>query len=394
MRVLFLTPRFPYPPLRGDQVVAYHRLRQLSRRHEVTLLSFVESEKELDGLAQLAPYCETIETLELPRWRSVANVAVRAPFTREPLQVLYYHSARFARRAAALVEGGSYDLVHAYFHRTARYALGLNVPAVWDLMDSMQLRMRRNAETERRPKRWLYREELRRITRWELETARRFEEVIVVAEQDRACLPLPNVQVVMNGVDTDEFAPRRGTAREGRIVFAGNMGYGPNVQAVLWFAENCFPRIREQIPEARFSIVGTRPSAAIQALAEQPGIDVTGEVDSMPFELNAASVSVAPMKSGSGIQNKILEAMACELPVVATTLGLGSIRARPGFDVVVADRADELTAAVVTLLHDPERRRELGARGRAFVEREHSWQAAGTQVDAIYERAAAGRQGR
>ena len=387
MRVLFLTPRFPYPPLKGDQVVAYHRLRLLSRRHEITLLSFVESEEELAGAAELERYCEAIHTFQLPPWRSFVNVAARAPFSRLPLQVLYYASDAARKRVETLLASDGFDVVHAYFHRMASYVSDAPVPKVLDLMDSMQLRMQRNAAVARPPKRWMFREELRRVTPYEVELARRFDEVIVVSEQDRDFLPDGRVTVVPNGVDTDLFAPN-GEAKGPTIVFSGHMSYDPNVHAVTWFAERCFPRVRAQVPEASLVIAGWNPAKAVRELGTLPGVEVTGWVESMPAILNRAAVAIAPMQSGSGIQNKILEAMSCELPVVTTTIGLGSIGAKPEDEIVVADGEEPFADAVVRLLRSPERAADVGRRARRYVLDHHSWQSAADQVDEVYQRAA------
>ena len=387
MRVLFLTPRFPYPPLKGDQVVAYHRLRLLSRRHEITLLSFVESEEELAGAAELERYCEAIHTFQLPPWRSFVNVAARAPFSRLPLQVLYYASDAARKRVETLLASDGFDVVHAYFHRMASYVSDAPVPKVLDLMDSMQLRMQRNAAVARPPKRWMFREELRRVTPYEVELARRFDEVIVVSEQDRDFLPDGRVTVVPNGVDTDLFAPT-GEAKGPTIVFSGHMSYDPNVHAVTWFAERCFPRVRAQVPEASLVIAGWNPAKAVRELGTLPGVEVTGWVESMPAILNRAAVAIAPMQSGSGIQNKILEAMSCELPVVTTTIGLGSIGAKPEDEIVVADGEEPFADAVVRLLRSPERAADVGRRARRYVLDHHSWQSAADQVDEVYQRAA------
>ena len=164
------------------------------------------------------------------------------------------------------------------------------------------------------------------------------------------------------------------------------MSYEPNVKAVTWFVEQCLPRIRRELPHASLVIAGSNPARAVRALEEPGGVRVTGFVGSMPATLNEASVAIAPMRSGSGIQNKILEAMACGLPVVATSIGLGSIAARRGSEIVVADAEDDFADAVVTLLRSPDRAQEVGRRARAFVLANHSWERAAAIVDAIYRR--------
>ena len=391
MRLLFVTSRFPYPPLKGDQVIAYHRLRSLGARHEISLLSLVEDEEEAAGAAALEQFCSDVHTVTLPRWRSYANVALRAPFSGLPLQLLYYRSPAFHERLRTLCASGRFDVVHAYFHRVAPYCRELQTPKVLELMDSMQLRMARYVASERPPKRWLYREELRRIRPYERRVVAEFDHVLVVSEQDKEFLPGDHVTVLPNGVDTDEFAPQPERGRSETLVFSGNMHYEPNIHSVTWFAERCLPRIRAAVPNATLVVAGADPHPAVAALAGKPGVRVTGFVPSMPDALNEAAVAVAPMRSGSGIQNKVLEAMACGLPVVASSLALGGIGARAGEQIVVADDAEETAAAVVALLRDRERAESIGERARDYVVREHSWERAGEEVEEIYERVLARR---
>lgn len=389
MKLLFVTPRFPYPLLKGDQVVVYHRLRVLSRRHEITLLSLYEREEELAGLDQLRPYCRDIHTVRLQKWRSALNVLARAPISRLPLQVLYYQAPEFRKKLTSLLESGGFELVHAFLLRVAPDLEGAPVPVVLDLIDSMRLNLERRVTRERAPRCWVFAEELRRVVTFEGKLPGRFPKLLVVSDLDRSYLPGGQTHVVPNGVDTEAFSPGALLCPDPVIVFSGNMRYAPNIHAVTWFVGQCWPRVRAEIPRARLEIVGASPTPEIRALSQEEGISVTGFVPSMVGALRQARVAIAPMQSGSGIQNKILEAMSCGLPVVATTLGLGSIQARPGQEVVVADAPDKFADAVIELLLESSQATELGASARDFVMRRYSWEHAATQVEEIYGQALA-----
>src|ERR687888_612979 len=281
MRLLYLTPRFPNPALKGDQLVAYHRLRVLGRRHEISLVSLVERDEELSELDDVREWCVSVDVVRLPRERT-------------------------------------FDVAHAYMLRMAPYLRLMPAPSVLDAMDSMQLRMQRNVAVERAPRRWLFREELRRVTPYERKIVPSVDALIVLSERDGEFFPGAASTAVANGVDTEIFAPDPALREPDTIVFSGIMSYPPNVAAARWFAEHCFPAVREAIPDARLLLAGSSPPADLLQLGRRDGVTVTGYVESMPATLNRASVAVAPMLSGAGMQNKVLEAMACGLAVVTT----------------------------------------------------------------------------
>ncbi|MCL5671203.1 MAG: glycosyltransferase family 4 protein [Acidobacteria bacterium] len=385
MKILFVTSRFPYPPMKGDQVVLCHRLQDLSRKHDITLLSLYEKNSQLADLQHLRPWCRAIHLVKLPKWRSYVNVAFKGPFSRSPLQILYYRCRAFQDKIDHLLATDRFDLIHAFLLRVAPYIRPAPIPKVIDLNDSMSLNLKRRLKMEGPFKRFLLREELRRITVIENGLSSSLEQVIVVSESDRASIPGANVDVVPIGVNADYFAPcGQLGSREPMIIFSGNMSYAPNIHAVRWFAANCFPLIRDGQSAARFVIAGNNPPLEVRRLEKQDGIQVLGFVDSMPAVLNRARLGVAPMQSGSGMQIKILEAMSCGLPVVTTTIGLGSIKCRPGLEVFVADTAENFAKRTLALLRDSAASRVMGAAGRRFVLENHSWESASRQVDDIY----------
>jgi sugar transferase (PEP-CTERM/EpsH1 system associated) len=386
VQLLYLTPRFPHPAAKGDQLAAFHRLVQLGRRHEISLVSFCEDEAELTHADELRRVCESVQIVRLRRLRAIANVALRAAFSREPLQILYYRSAAFAQVVDDLARGRKFDIVHGFMLRMVPYLRQVDAPRVLDALDSMELRMRRNVEVERPPRRWLFREELRRVAPFERAVAHSVDAVLVASQHDKESFATEKAEIVPNGVDAGAFAPDLASRRAGAIVFSGTMSYPPNVRAARWFADGCFPLVREAVPDATFVIAGAVPARELRELAGRPGVVVTGFVQSMPETLNRATVAVAPMQSGAGIQNKILEAMACGLPLVTTTIGLGGIAAVPGRDLLVVDSPRDFADAVVSLLREPERAGELGEKARARVLEDYTWERAAAAVERVYER--------
>lgn len=386
MKVLFVTARFPYPPLKGDQVVPYHRLRILSRKHDITLLSFYEKEEDLAGIDQIRKYCGAIHTVKLSKWRSLVNMAFLSPFSKLPFQVLYYRSREFKKKLSILLNENKFDLIHSYMLRVAPYLYTVDAPKILELIDSMQLNLERRICNERTPKLWLFKEELRRINIYEKSIGKFFNQLVVVSEKDRAFVSGDNVKVIPLGVDTDIFVSKTKLQKKPVIIFSGNMGYAPNINAINWFMKNCFSEIQKLMPEVSLVIAGGNTSKEVFNLGDKQGVTVRGFVESMPDVLNQASVAIAPMQSGSGMQFKILEAMSCGLPVVTTAIGLGDIKARPSYEICVADTAKDFTDKVISLLRSSEMSENIGKKAREFVIQNHSWEGIVFQIEEVYNK--------
>jgi len=384
MKLLFITPRFPYPPFRGDQSVPYHRMRILSRKHEITLLTLYERDEDLNGIEPLRHFCRAIHSVKLPKWKSFRNMALLGPLSRLPLQVLYYQSKEFKECLNSLLVGNQFDLVHAFMLRLAPFLRQISIPLVLDLIDSMQLNFKRRVDIAQAPKKWLFQEELRRLTYFEKDISNEFNRLIVVSNKDKEYIASANVDVVPLGIDTERFTPGKASVEDPTIIFTGNMFYGPNVHAVKWFTENCFFRIQKKIPNVAFIIAGNGPPYDIRELGNKPGITVTGFVESMPDMLKKATLAIAPMQSGSGMQFKILEAMSCGLPVVTNTLGLGDIKAMDKVELLLAETADDFVERVVECLTCKESAQKIGASAREFVLNQHSWEHTTDMVEKIY----------
>lgn len=385
MKILFITLRFPYPPAKGDQAVVYNRLKYLSKKHDITLLSLYQNDKELQGIEKVRPFCANICMVKLPRWKSFFNVLWYGLFSAYPLQVLYYRSPTFFKRIQSILKAENFDLVHAYLLRSAPYLQNINAPKVLELIDSMQLNFARRLELSEGLERRVIYEELKRVTAYEKSIGKTVEHMIVVADADKELLDCNNASAIPLGVATDFFCPNHNMSKPYTIVFSGNMDYSPNDQAVRWFVENCFSRVEKLVPHVHFIVAGRNPSEMVKKYGERTNITVTGFVESMPRLLNQAQIAIAPMQSGSGMQFKILEAMACGLPVVTTTLGLGDIKASLDKEILVADHPNDFVQVVARLLNCPELSGNIGDNARDYIMNNHSWVYMTETVDRIYD---------
>lgn len=382
MRVLFLVTRFPVPPRRGDQVRAYHHLRLLARRHDITCGALVLRPPNAAERAEVEALGVRVEVVTLGVLGAGPALARALLGDRRPLQVLFFARRAARARVAALAAG--VEVVHAQLVRTAGY-LPPGRPAVVDLIDALSVNLARRAERDHGAMRALLSWEAARLARLEAELVRGGRPCLVVSETERAALgSSPDVRVVPNGVDGTAFGYREDGRPPARLVFGGNLGYFPNVDAVGWLAHDILPRVRAAVPDAQLRLVGARPARAVRALSGRPGVSLAAEVPAMAPELAAATVAVIPLRAGSGLQNKVLEAMAVGTPVVATTRALAGLSVRSGEHLLVADDPEALAAAVVSLLRDPARGRALARAARALVEQRYRWEDSAAGVEAAW----------
>lgn len=304
-----------------------------------------------------------------------------------PLQVGLYHSRAFTQAVRDHLNKGRYDLVHVQLSRLcANLPERIEIPVVADFVDALSLNMERRARKENFWIRPFALWEASRLRSWECALAARFDGSVVVSEVDRSALGSPDrVTVVPNGVDLEKFGYQEDGRRPASIVFSGNMSYFPNVDAAEWFAEKVLPILLRKKPDVEFVIAGANPHERLRRIADRnPAVVLTGFVPSMESVLGTMTVAVAPMRSGTGIQNKVIEAMACGLPVVVSEYAMGGLKAVPGTDLELAGDEISYAETVMGLLEDPDRRIRLACAARAYVEREHTWERSVHRLEVVY----------
>jgi len=390
LKVLFLVTRFPAPPWRGDQVRAYHHLRLLAPRHAITCCALVLRPPPLRARAEIAAMGVRVEVMPLGLLGAVPSLVRALGRDRRPLQLLLFARSRARARVERLLAAGGFDLVHAQLIRSAAYLPAApRPPAVIDLIDALSASFERRARVGGAPLAPLLRLEAARLRRCEAELLGAAAPRLVVSESERAALGSGNLRVVPNGVDGAAFAYREDGRPPARLVFAGNLGYFPNVDAAAWLARDILPRVRRAVPEAELRLVGARPARAVRALTAAPRVSLAAAVPAMAPELAAATVAIVPLRAGSGVQNKVLEAMAVGTPVVATARAASGLEVRPGEHLLVADDAEGLAAAAIALLRDPLRARAMARAARALVERRYRWEDSAAGVEAAWRAALA-----
>jgi len=388
MKILYLCHRIPYPPDKGEKIRAYHHIEHLARAHRVHLACFADTRADLDHAAALEKICASVDVVYRSSTMAKLHALAALPTSRS-LSVAAFDSSELRARVERRLREERPDILLAYSAAMAQYVERVNgAPRVLDFVDADSEKLREYARLRPFPQSALYALEADRLARYEARMAATFDASIFISEAEaeivRRRAPGREYSIIRNGVNLDAFRPDPNPARsrDPVMVFTGVMGYYPNADAVVFFARDILPRVREQVPDARFDIVGRDPSAAVRSLARLPGVRVTGFVPDVRPYLADAALAVAPFRIARGVQNKVLEAMASGLPVVGTRLAFQGLTASATDGVRVADTADAMAGEVVTLLRDPALRAELGQRTRQYVERHHRWE----EVGAILER--------
>jgi glycosyltransferase involved in cell wall biosynthesis len=388
LRVLVIDRSPPTDLTQGSSLIAYHVFPRLAH-HELTLVC--PALRELEGAEAKALEQRFHRIVVVPRKRPVSALggwveAKLASGPAWPIPRLDVQAARGFRqvvRRLAMEQG--FDVIHTRGLPMAPFAVaaGAERPRMLEMGDSTALGARRGEGGSLRgaARAWL-------ASKIESQTLPGFDVVTTVADADAAEMrrlsSRARVEVVPTGVDSSHFRPLSVAEAPANALFVGAMSYPPNVAAALWFANEVLPRIRSRRADARFVIVGRNPAPEIQALAARPGIEVTGLVPDVRPHVAAATVVVVPMVSGSGIKNKVMEALAMARPVVATRLGVEGVAVTAGTHLLVADEAPAFAEAVLRLFADAGERRRLGESGRQFIEAHYTWDACARRYDALY----------
>jgi sugar transferase (PEP-CTERM/EpsH1 system associated) len=380
MKILYLASRYPYPLEKGDKLRAYHHLRELAALgHEICLCALTAEDVTEAAREALRPFCAKIEIICLSNW----NICWQLPawfFAGRPLQVGFFYSPKVLKQIKALAEDWQPDLVWTQLLRMAEYGRALGTWRALDLMDALSANTARWAATAAWYLRPILRREARLLAAYEEAIRRDFQANFIISLQDAnllAASAAAPLHILPNGVDTAFFDNSLGfaSAQKYTVVFVGNMGYAPNVQAALYLAQQVMPLVWQSLPTATLLIAGARPHKDVLALGKDTRISISGWLDDIRAAYLSGEVLAAPLFIGSGQQNKILEAMSLGLPCVSTPLVNNAIHAEADKEILIATDAASFAGQILGLLANPRAAKKIGLAARAFVCRQYSWPA-------------------
>ena len=341
-----------------------------------------------EALGLVRPLCRGGLVVHRLRRPGIARNMARALATGRPLQVGYFHDALAQRRVDGLLHDFRPDHVYCQLIRMAEYVRGHagEVPMTLDYMDVFSAGMVRRVAQAPLWQRPIWALEAQRLLAYEAAAFDWFAHHTIISDQDRQLIQHPRrdaIDIVLNGIDADYFQPRPTAAKEYDVLFCGNMSYHPNVDAACFLAEEIMPLVRQRHPAARLLVAGTTPAPRVLALASAH-VEISGWVPDIRAAYAAARVFVAPMRVGTGLQNKLLEAMAMALPCVTTPLANNALGGTDDVELRVAQAAPELAAAISSLLGNEAKAAALAARGHVFVKARYTWAGATARLEALF----------
>jgi sugar transferase (PEP-CTERM/EpsH1 system associated) len=377
MRFLFVANRMPYPPFRGDKLKIYHLAKELSKKHELHLITIAETEEDISYVDNLKPYFKKIDYVYLPKSRSILNT-ITGLFNSIPFQVNYFKSKSFQSLLDQQLETFEFDAIHVQHIRMSQFLY--NKPnlnnVILDLPDAFSLYWKRRANNSINYLNRIFEiTEYNRVKNFEINFVSRFKKVLVCSHEDQIYLQelgLKTVDILENGVDTNMFKPSVDPYIPFRVLFTGNMDYAPNIDAVTYFASEIWPKIIQKVPNAQFVIAGQRPVPKVLALKSDT-IQVTGFIQDLTEEYSKAHIVVSPLRIGAGTQNKVLEALSMNIPVVTTHVGYKGLGLEPNQGALLSTNADEFAQNAIRLLSDSQMRDSIGKSGGEIIRNRFSW---------------------
>ena len=375
MKIFILLPRIPYPLEKGDKLRAFNQIKQLAKHNEIVLCALNDNAKvsEQDAFRALQPYCQSINFIRFNKLQILLGL-VRAFFKGLPMQCGYFYNRKAAKKVNALIAKHKPDMLYGQLLRVAEYIRHKDIPKAIDYQDIFSYGMKRRADIASFVTRPIYNMEYRRLARYEAAIFDDFDVRTIISEPDRKLFPhekRDEILIIPNGVDHEFFKPQE-REKKYDLVFTGNMSYPPNVNAVEYLANEILPIVWKTRPETTLYIAGATPDPKVKKAASDK-IIVSGWLDDIRDAYAQSRVFIAPMRIGTGLQNKLLEAMSMRLPAITSPLANASLGAQPKEEILIGSNAQDMAQNIITLLTDTEKAEQIAQAGFDFTNRIYDW---------------------
>tara|TARA_B110000037_G_scaffold160384_1_gene181100 strand:+ start:10872 stop:12059 length:1188 start_codon:yes stop_codon:yes gene_type:complete len=376
MKIVVLLSRFPYPLEKGDKLRAYHQIKELAKRHEVILCSLTDTKIEQAWVKELQNCCTELHIFKLKKpliyWNTLKQV-----LTNKPYQTGYFFQRSIQQKIGRIIKNAQPDHIYCQLVRTTEYVKNIHdIPKTLDYMDALSKGMHRRSEITTGTKKKLFLIEGKRLAEYENRIFDYFNHHTIISEQDKGLINHPQknqIKVIENGISAEFSNYDKAVERSFDIVFTGNMNYPPNVECAEYIVNEIYPILKKSRPETRILLSGASPHQRVSALALDDKIVVTGWVEDIRDSYAQGKLFLAPLFIGTGLQNKLLEAMAMGLPAITTPLANNALKAVHGDSVIIANKADDFASAVIDLLDNTEKWNLISKNGQELVNSTFDW---------------------
>lgn len=386
MKIVVILSRVPYPLEKGDKLRAYHQLKVLHDKHEIILCCLSDSPVHPDAEKALREISSSFHIFKLKRWRIMLNLFYGL-FSRKPMQVHYFYQRKVHKAIQAVIEAENPDHIYCQLIRTAEYAKHeYNIRKTLDYQDAFSKGVERREQKASWPLREIFSMERRRLIAYENIIFEYFEVKTIISAEDRRFIYHPerqDIAVVTNGIDTAFFTPEYKKPKAYDLVFTGNMSYPPNIETAEYIVNQILPELKKHKPDITLLLAGSSPHKRVSQLAHVEGVEVSGWLDDIRDAYAKGRIFLAPMQIGTGLQNKLLEAMAMELPCVTSHLANRSLKAENLKELLVGENVDSYVEMILQLLESDQKRLKLGAAGRVFVQKHFSWEQSVEKLESL-----------
>lgn len=388
MKILFVLSRIPYPLDKGDKLRAYYQIKELSKNNDIYLFCLNNEEYSQKSLDILSTFVKSICIAEFNKINVFLGIT-KSLFNGTPFQTGYYTHSKSIKAFHNYCSEIKPDVIFNQFVRTGNY-VKRNIPQVLDYQDALSANMEGRAIKSKSPIiKLFFKREAKRLRRYEAKMFDVFDKLTIIVEADKKEIRHTRqgeIIVLPNGVDNSYFEYKRIDKKEFDIIFSGGMSYAPNIVAANYLGKEIMPLVWKKLPNTKLVIAGSNPASSVKSLASKR-IIVTGWVDDMKEYYAKSKIFIAPMQIGTGLQNKLLEAMAMNLPCITSTIANQALRAILNKDILIANTPQENANQIIELLVNREKAKSIAEKGNQFVKQNYRWETYGKLLEDILKKA-------
>jgi len=381
MTIIYLTSRFPYPINKGDKLRSYYQIKELSKSHDIHLISLSEKSITEKNILAINKYCKSITIYKMGFLKRIFNL-FKSLFNNKPFQVNYFYHYSIQKKLNNKIAEISPDYIFCQLIRTAMYVKNNHTTSkVLDYMDSLSKGIERRIKISNLFIKPFVIMEFQRLKRFENLAFEFFNKHIIISENDRkeiAHNKKNEIEIIGNGIDTNYFQKIE-TEIKYELVFIGNLSYLPNIEAANFIAKEVLPKLLEKLPRIKILIAGSNPSNRVLKLANN-NIEVQGWVEDIRKTYSSGKIFFAPMTIGSGLQNKLLEAMSTSIPCITSELSNRSLKAEEKKNILIGRSVNEYVNHITSLLNDEKKKIKIGESGRKYVIENYNWKTANNKL--------------